>query len=289
VIGVIGGTGGIGRQVLSGLLTAGVPVRAVVRDEPRARALIGPGPQYAVADLADDAALDPALDGLSSLFLVSPVGPDMVRLQGGVIDAAARAGVEHIARISSIAVGDASMDTQFARWHGQLDEHLESSGVRWTHLRPSNFMRNLLAFAGLVRATGQLRAPLGQGRICFIDDADIAAVAVAALTDPVHRDRCYILTGSQWQTYHEVAGIIAEVTGHRVSYVPVTLDHARDRWRQLGHPDWFVDDLTIMYRQLASASVSPVTSDVAAVTGRPPRGLRQFVAAHAPAFTPQPA
>lgn len=287
MIGVVGGTGGIGRRVVQGLVAAGAAPVAIVRDQSRARALLGDAVRCAVADMADAAAIRAALAGLRSLFLVSTVGTDMVALQSGVIQAARQAGVEHVVRISSIAVGDRSMNVQFARWHEQLDGLVESSGMCWTHLRPSNFMRNLLGFARGVQTTGELRAPLGDGRLCFVDDGDIAAVAVHALLQPEHRRRTYIVTGPAWQSYHDVAAIISEITERPVTYRAMGLDAARTAWSEAGHPGWFVDDLVAMYGCLAVATESPVTDHVARVTGRPPRPLRDFISEHAEAFSPR--
>lgn len=288
MIGVIGGTGGIGRLVVAGLIEQGLRPRAIVRDAARARALLGQALDYALADIGDAGALSGALQGLSALFLVSPVGTDMAPLQRGVIDAAARAGVGHVVRISSIAA-DAGSPMRFARWHAELDAALEASGLDWTHLRASNFMRNLLGFADGIRRSGELRAPLGDGKLCFVDDGDIAAVAVRSLLEPRHRRRTYVVTGAQWQGYREVADIIGQASGRPLAYRSVSEDEARQAWHRAGHEPWLVDDLVAMYRTLAVATESPVTDHVERVTGRAPRLLRDFVAEHARAFAEPPA
>ncbi len=162
MIGVIGATGGIGREVTGQLAARGVPVRAIVRDPVKARELLGGEPAYVAADLADPSTLPAAFAGLSALFLVSPVGPSMVSLQRNAIDAAVAAGVEHVVRISSIAVGDPDMDMQFVRWHTELDTRLQDSGLAWTLLRPSNFMRNLLGLAAGVRSSGRIARAAGR-------------------------------------------------------------------------------------------------------------------------------
>jgi len=284
MIGVIGATGGIGRQVVAKLAGAQSSLRLIVRDESWARSILGPKHQYVVADLSNLKTLEIALEGLQSLFLVSPVGPEMVRLQGGVIETAAISGVKHIVRISSIAVGNPKLDLNFARWHTRLDEQLKACGIPWTILRPSNFMRNLLGLADTIRKTGKLIAPLGNGKICFMDDSDIAAVAATTLTDSVHRGNTYTLTGSEWLDYHEVAVLISTSVGQPVDYESVTTRQAREIWREAGHPDWLVDDLSDMYEYFAGNTVSPVTGHVEAVTGRSPRQLKDFLAEHAFAF-----
>lgn len=287
VVGVIGATGGIGSEVTRQLVDRGVAVRAMVRDEARARASLGSRPSFAVVDLDDPGTFEAAFTGVRSLFLLSPVGPQMVARQKRAVDAAVAAGVERVVRISSIAVGDPEMPMRFAGWHADIDAHLTSSGLGWTVLRPSNFARNLLGFAPTVRATGELRAPLGDGRMCFVDDADIAAVAVLALTDHGHRGCTYVLTGSEWLSFAEVAALMGDVTGAPVRYVSVSIERARESWRRAGHDDWFLDDLSVMYERLSVSTVSPVHPDVSTLLGRPPRDLRSFILEHTAAFAPE--
>lgn len=64
---------------------------------------------------------------------------------------------------------------------------IKDSGAEWTILRPTWFMQNFDEdlFAEPVQ-NGELAVPTGQGVHPFIDVADIAEVAVVALTEPGH-------------------------------------------------------------------------------------------------------
>lgn len=93
---VTGATGNIGSALVQEL--AGVaPVRALTRDAGRAR--VPAGVEVVEGDLEDVGSLPKALDGVRSIFLLSRMGPD-----GEIIDAARRAGVEHVVLVSSITV-----------------------------------------------------------------------------------------------------------------------------------------------------------------------------------------
>ena len=90
---VTGATGTIGSQVVAELARAHVPARALVRSPDRA-ADLPDGIEPVVGDLEG---LDPAaLDGVERLFLLTPATADSPRLEAGAIDAARRAGVEHV-------------------------------------------------------------------------------------------------------------------------------------------------------------------------------------------------
>src|SRR3954462_732519 len=95
---VTGPTGTVGSQVVSELARAHVPARALVRSPDRA-ANLPDGIEPVVGDLES---LDGALDGVESMFLMSPPPPDPPRLEAAAIDAARRAGVEHVVKLGAI-------------------------------------------------------------------------------------------------------------------------------------------------------------------------------------------
>jgi uncharacterized protein YbjT (DUF2867 family) len=68
---------------------------------------------------------------------------DMVETQNTFIDAAKAAGVRHVIKFSGL---DARQDTTFpfGLMHKDIEEHLEKSGLAWTHLRPTGFMQEYL-------------------------------------------------------------------------------------------------------------------------------------------------
>ena len=69
---ITGATGMVSSEVLREL-AGKAPVRALVRNESRAPAL--GGVDYAVGDLDDPATLAPAFDGVTTLWLLTPMGP----------------------------------------------------------------------------------------------------------------------------------------------------------------------------------------------------------------------
>jgi uncharacterized protein YbjT (DUF2867 family) len=71
---VIGGTGSVGRQVVSPLSAAGAEVRALARN-PAARFLLR---RSGCGDLSLPDTLDPCLDGIDAVFLVWTAPPPAV-------------------------------------------------------------------------------------------------------------------------------------------------------------------------------------------------------------------
>jgi uncharacterized protein YbjT (DUF2867 family) len=106
VILVFGATGTIGDELISILSADGVPAVAVTRGPATERAR--PGIRWVQADLSAPASIEGVFSGVTSMFLLTGNHPDMARLQITAIDAAARAGVEHVVKLSALGASDHS-------------------------------------------------------------------------------------------------------------------------------------------------------------------------------------
>jgi NAD(P)H dehydrogenase (quinone) len=69
---VTGITGKVGGVVARTLLTAGLPIRAVVRDADKGRPWAEKGCQVAIASIADADGLTKAFSGVEGVFLMTP-------------------------------------------------------------------------------------------------------------------------------------------------------------------------------------------------------------------------
>lgn len=149
---VTGATGFVGRYIVRELLVRGWDVRALVRDEAKARAVLpeAAGLTLVKGDACDDDALDRLLVGCdTSIHLVGIIrenGPDQTfqRLHTEaterVVRAAERAGAsrsEPLRHIQMSALGVRDGDTIPYRRTKRLGERaVEASALRWTIFRP---------------------------------------------------------------------------------------------------------------------------------------------------------
>jgi uncharacterized protein YbjT (DUF2867 family) len=274
VILVTGATGKVGQEVVRQLAAAGVPLRALVRDPMRASNIRLPGVEIVVGDLAVPGTLDRAFAGIDRVFLLSPANPEQVTLQGNAIEAASRAGVRAMVKLS--VAGGPDSGTQIGRWHWTTEKQLESSGIGFTMLRPGLYMQQALTFAPSIAATGSFSIPMGTGEVAMIDARDVAAVAVCALTTDGHDRKIYDLTGPEALSFDAVADQIAEAIGKRVSYVHVPPEYARKQMLAAGVPRWLADDMLVLFASFREGYGSSVSPTVETVTGKPPRSFRQF-------------
>ncbi|MEO1209108.1 MAG: hypothetical protein AAFX78_06170 [Cyanobacteria bacterium J06638_20] len=80
---------------------------------------------------------------------------------------------------------------------------------------------------------------------------DIAAVAVKALTEPIHVGKAYTLTGSEALTYDELAQELSAVLGRSISQINLAHEDLKHGMLAEGMPEAIADrmlDLERYYR-----------------------------------------
>jgi uncharacterized protein YbjT (DUF2867 family) len=276
---VTGATGTVGTETVRQLSEAGRPVRALVRDEAKAVKL-GPSAEIAVGDLADPESLAPAFVGVDAALVISN-GVELDRLEGNAYDAAKRAGVRHIVKLSGRGVDwPVLQDSPTAQWHGESERRLKALGLAWTILRPGFFASNVIAFD--VMAKGGFFLPAGGGKDAVIDPFDIAAVAAKALTEPGHDGKIYELTGPELLSFSEMVEKLSASTGVPLVYVDVPAAAALEGMLSAGVPAKQAEAAVVYFAEVAAGRMV-VQPTVAQVLGRPARSfddwLRRNVAA----------
>src|SRR5260370_19438183 len=144
--------------------------------------------------------------------------PSQVALANAFVDAAKRAGVRHVGKLSAIGADAAPLYT-FGKWHAANEQHIRESGLAFTFLRPNSFMQNFITY--FQPHDGTIYLPWGNGKASFVDTRDIAAVAAEALTSDGHEGKTYTLTGPAALGIAEVASILSEGAGREINYIDV--------------------------------------------------------------------
>ncbi|WP_329622478.1 NAD(P)H-binding protein [Streptomyces sp. NBC_01255] len=275
---VTGATGRVGGAVVGQLHAAGVPVRALVRGE----ADFPEGVQAVRGDLGDPASLGPALEGVDTVFLVWP----FLSAEGAsdVIDAIGKH-ARRVVYLSSAGVGSENEEPGEAitMFHAELERLIEASGLEWTALRPTGFASNTLGWAEEVRTTGAVRAPLAQLARPLIHEADMAAVAVQALTTDTLLGARPLITGPELVTQERQVALIGEAIGRPVRFEEVTLDEAVEQMKAAGYPAELVEAILPAQAKMLDRP-EPVNDEVERITGTPARSFREWAVDHAADF-----
>lgn len=274
-IAVTGASGGIGGRVARLLADAGAPQVLVVRNPARAPQIASAAVRVADYDRPD--AMRAALEGVSTLFLVSASEhPERVRQHRQAVDAAVAAGVTRIVYLSFVGAAPDATFT-FARDHWATEQYLRGTDLATTFLRDNMYADFVPYFAG---ADGVIRGPAGDGAVAAVARDDVADVAVRVLLErEFHDGRTYDLTGPVAFTLTEAAETLTEVCGRPVRYHDETEDEAYASRAGTGR-DFEVAGWVSSYQAIATGELSRVSDAVATITGSPAMGLRDVLRRH---------
>ena len=285
---ITGASGSAGGAVLQAALPAGVPVRAMYRNkEDAAKAPSGVG--TVIADFAAPASLQSALRGIETVFLVCGPVPQLVQLEGNMIDACKQAGVRHIVLNSAFGAGD--FPKSFPSWHFQVEQKLRESRIAHTILRPNGFLQNIVTYlAASIRAQSAFYSSIGDAQISLIDVRDVGAVATKILSEPQsHAGKTYELHGSEAVSNYAIAERISRIVGRKVSYVDISEDAMRKAMLDLGMPEFFVNAEIELEGYYRGGRCAVIDGLVARLLGRPERTLDAYLRENASAFQSQAA
>jgi len=277
---VFGATGNVGRPVVSQLVAAGAPVRAMSRSPDSA----GLPLQVEVmrGDFNVPESLDRCLSGIETVFLVwsgtpAAVGPALERI------------TKHARRIVFLSAPLKTRHPFFQQPNPlrvlfeQIEQRIESSGLEWIFLRPGMFASNALGWwSPQIRSGDVVHWPFAEFPSAPIHEKDIAAVAVRALCDGGHAGADYVLTGPQSLTHAEQVSTIGRVLGRPLRFEEIS----PEQWRQECAGTWPPAAVNMLLDAWGAAIGHPalVTTTVADITGARARTFLAWAGEHASQF-----
>jgi uncharacterized protein YbjT (DUF2867 family) len=280
---VTGATGTIGGELTKLLAEQDIAFRAMVRNPEKAQVLKTQHIDTVVGDLQDPASLDRAFNGANSVFLLSAADERQVKLQLNAVEAAKRAGVGYVVKVSVIGAHE-NAPIKLGRDHAAIEQALLDTGITAALLRPHSFMQNLLGSIELIAKKGELYGATGKVKLPLIDARDVAAAAAALLIKPCHESESYVLTGPERVSHDEIAEILSEVTGRSIRYVDIPPEQFKSGMVGAGMPEWLATDLQTLHDMWLKGQGTEITDGVATITGRPGRTFRDFAKDYAAAF-----
>ncbi|MDQ2813608.1 MAG: SDR family oxidoreductase [Actinomycetota bacterium] len=276
LIAVTGATGLVGARLVADLADAGARQRLVVRNPARAPQIAGVEIRQA-ADYGAGDEMCAAIDGADTLFLM-PAGenPHRVQQHMSAVDAAVRAGVKRVVYLSFVG---ASPDNTFTlgREHWATEQHIRSTGLRWTFLRMNLYLDFIPSMVG---SDGTIKGPAGDGRVAAVLRDDVAATAARVLTTNGHDGHTYDLTGPDAFSLDEAAKIMSSATGKSIRFYNETDEEAFASRAAFGAPEFEVRGWVSSYWAVRSGSLATVSTDVRDLIGRDPVSLNEYAQVH---------
>lgn len=270
---VTGATGNTCSILIPALLNAGQEVRAFVRNEEKAEHLKNAGAEIYVGNLDLPETIAGALKDIDQVYLCTWNGPTASQQGLNVINAIKKAGVNpFIVRHSAFG----SKGSRIIQQIDEVDQALKTSGLRWTSIRPTFFMQNLLMAAPSIKAAGNIYWDWANGKAGMIDVRDVAESALGALTGKAEEGKEYILTGPESVSMYDVASSFTKEFGRPVNYIPVPHEASKEAMMGMGFPEFIVDGYIELNEGFTNGFADTVTGNVKALTGHAARSVKNF-------------
>jgi uncharacterized protein YbjT (DUF2867 family) len=267
------------------LTTTEIDLRVLTRTESKAQSLRDRGVEdVVVGDFLKPESLGPALEGVGTVFLLTPIDPQQVPQANNVIRAAKELSNEP--RIVRLSVHQAShtAPTRISRQHAEIEDELTSSGLPYTLLWPQSFMQNTLATARTVASEGRIYQPFKDGKLGMIDARDIGEVVAKVLTEEGHEGEVYTLTGPAAISFYDIAETLSEILGKEVSYINIPLEKAKEAMLNMGLSEWRAEVLIEYAKGHSEGYSNFTTEDVEQLTGHPATSYKKFASDCEPTF-----
>lgn len=210
-IAIFGGTGTLGKYVVRAFLTAGHPVRLLVRNRAKATDLISNQATLIQGDLADHAAIADALTGATWVYcsLSGDEGGRPSAFQAereglaNILSASNRAGIGRIGYLSGH-----TLDLTTTRWWVYDMKRAALNQLKQTHIpylifKPSSFMESLTE-KGTIRGNAIQVIGRGNNPVWFIAANDFAGQVCRAFQKGL-TNREYIIQGPETHSFHQAA------------------------------------------------------------------------------------
>ncbi|MFC5468285.1 SDR family oxidoreductase [Cohnella suwonensis] len=241
---VIGGTGTVGSQLVSELLSRKASVRILTRDSSKYQHM-NRTIDWVQGDLEVPGSFEKAFEQVDAVFLLN--GLAQTETSQGIIavDAARKAGVPKIVYLSVPMHAHMTHIPHIKSKIG-VEEAIKQSGMKYTIIRPNNFFQNDNWFREAILQYGIYPQPLGSVGLNRVDVGDIAYAAANALLMGGYEGKEYPLNGPEVLTGEAIAEAYSRHAGTAVRYAGDNLD----AWYQQAvttMPEWLAQDFQVMY------------------------------------------
>jgi NAD(P)H dehydrogenase (quinone) len=276
---ITGATGATGTSAIAKLLELNVPVRALVHQvDERSKKLSAQRVEIIQGDLSDFEAVSEALKGITTAYLVFPVKvPGILEATAFFAQAAIEQGVSGIVNMSQISARRIAK-SHGAQNHWIAERLLDRSGIPVTHLRPTFFAEWLMYQSKAIREKNTLPLPFGDARYAPVAAEDLGRVIAAILNAPAeHAGKVYPLYGPKELTQFEIAEILSDVLGRKITYAPMEIEAFKQVLKEMGRTPYFIQHVSAVAQDCRDGIFSGTNDLVEKLTGQKPMQMRDYI------------
>ncbi|KDR83086.1 hypothetical protein GALMADRAFT_58248 [Galerina marginata CBS 339.88] len=200
---------------------------------------------------------------IDKLYLVAPAVIDVLPVVKPFIDLALSKGVKRVVFCAASAVEKGGPG------QGKIFEYLVDVGVDYVVLRPTWFIENFgTSFLSGLLGYDKIFTPARDGRVPFVGVDDISKAAFDALVAKESPNTDYYILGPKLYTHDEVAAILSEVIGRKITHERVTEEQTIAAFTGLGIPEDYSKMLTGLLVGVANGSEEAIFTSPKAIIGK---------------------
>lgn len=268
------------------LLASGTPASSLIattRTPDRLAELAARGVEVRRASFEESSSLGAAFRGAERALIISTDAVDVpgrrIAQHRAAVHAAREAGVRHVVYTSLTNPGPESL-VSIAPDHHATEVTIAEVFPSHAILRNNMYTDYLLGSLPHAVRAGRIANSFGAGAIGYVTREDCARAAAAALASDFVGRAVHDITGPSAVTQAELAGIVSELSGRRVTYEVIDADAAQRGLVQAGLPEPVAALLVSFERSGARGQLAVASGAVSSLTGAPPAGVRDFLAQH---------
>ena len=278
---ITGATGNLGGRTLE-LLLKKVPsnqVAVLVRDSnsKKMARFVKEGVEVHQGDYFNYNSLLRAFNGVEKVMLISAQAfTDRITQHFNIIAAAKQAGVKQVIftsiirrENSNLIVPEVSISNVFA------EQTLKASGLAYTILRNPPYLEVMHSYFGDALKVG-VRVPEGSGKVAAASLNDLAAANVAVLTQNGHENKTYTLSGSEGNSFADIAEALSEISEKNIPYEVISEKEYIDTMVANGLPVLMTNFLLGWVRGINTGEFSETPGDLERLIGRKPMTYKEF-------------
>lgn len=280
---ITGATGVTGRNAIDQLIKLGIPVRALVHKiDERSDALEAKGVEVVEGDLSDFNSISEVLHNIRAAYYLFPIQvPGIIESSAYFAQAALENGVEAIVNMSQISARRSSI-SHASQNHWIAERVFDRSGVPVTHLKPTFFAEWLLYSTRSIKTQDAIVYPFGDVAYAPIAGEDQGRVIASILANPApHAGKTYPLFGLEELTQYQIAEMVSEVIGRKISYIPTSIPDFEHTLRYaMNGNDYFVQHIQAVAQDCREGYFSGTNNYVEEITGQKPISMMDFISSN---------
>ncbi|TFK61911.1 NAD(P)-binding protein, partial [Pluteus cervinus] len=169
---------------------------------------------------------------IDKVYIIVPRATDVLSPLKPFIDLAVSKGVKRFVLLSGSLAAPGGLGP------GKIHEYLAGLGVEYGVLRPALFSENLAAFfVPGIRQRDEIVTATQDGKVPFVAVDDIVDAAFHFLTITKIESPQLFVHGPDLLSYDQVAEILSEALGRKISHRKVTVPEVVGVWKGYGVPE----------------------------------------------------